>query len=354
MWGFFVAVSLGLFYNSLINFDIAKNLLSYQWGYNNYDESKTRKQDLKKGRVVKSTGSWYQVWTENGSEAEQIECRLPGRFRLQKQNRTNPLAVGDRVMVTMNEDNTGTIVDILERENALPRITKRGNFVEQIIAANIDLAVAVQSIRKPHVKQGFIDRFLVTCEAYDIEPLIVINKTDLATDKDRNIMEHYRKMYSSLGYKLLFTSNQNEASLKSLKSELKDKTSVFVGHSGVGKSSLLNAMDPSLARKIGEISRANQKGKHTTTYAELINLKFGGWLIDTPGIREFGLLNIDPKELWLFFPEMNQYGNDCKFHDCTHVHEPGCAVMEAFEQGKIDPARYDSYLNILESLQQET
>ena len=307
---------------------------------------------MNKGRIVKSTGSWYEVWTSGNKNPVTISCRLPGRFRLQQHNRTNPLAVGDWVKVVENEDGTGTIVDIEERENALPRITKRGNFVEQIIAANIDQAVAIQSIKQPRVKQGFIDRFLVTCEAYDIDPLLILNKTDLADDKAQNMMDHYRKMYSELGYRMLFTSMNNEASLRSLKSELKGKTSVFLGHSGVGKSSLLNALDPSLNLKIGEISKANEKGKHTTTYAELIALRFGGWLIDTPGIREFGLMNIYPRELWLYFPEIKQYGNDCKFPDCQHVHEPGCAVMQALEEGHIDPDRYESYLNILESLQE--
>jgi len=307
---------------------------------------------LNKGRIAKSTGSWYEVWTTGNSDSKTINCRLPGRFRLQQHNRTNPLAVGDWVKVVKNEDGTGTIVDIEERENALPRMTKRGNFVEQIIAANIDQAVAIQSIKQPRVKQGFIDRFLVTCEAYDIDPLLILNKTDLANKKDQKMMDHYRKMYSELGYRMLFTSMNKEASLKSLKSELKGKTSVFLGHSGVGKSSLLNALDPSLNLKIGEISKANEKGKHTTTYAELIALRFGGWLIDTPGIREFGLMNIYPRELWLYFPEIKQYGNDCKFPDCQHVHEPGCAVMQALEEGHIDPDRYESYLNILESLQE--
>lgn len=313
---------------------------------------KSKLSELKKGRVVKSTGSWYVVWIFGNDSTESIDCRLPGRFRLQEQNRTNPLAVGDWVKVTENEDGTGSIVDIEERDNALPRVTKRGNFVEQIIAANIDQAVAIQSIRQPKVKQGFIDRFLVTCEAYDISPLVIINKTDLANDKDQNTMEHLRKMYSSLGYPMLFTSTQNEASLKSLKSELKGKTSVFIGHSGVGKTSLLNELDPGVNRKIREISKANEKGKHSTTFAELIALKFGGWLIDTPGIREFGLLNIHPRELWLYFPEIKQYGNDCKFPDCRHIHEPGCAVMQALEDGIIEANRYESYLNILAALQE--
>lgn len=302
-----------------------------------------------KGRVIQSTGSWYKVET---GEDEPLECRLPGRFRLGDSELTNPLAVGDYVQVSFNEDGTGTIEEIEDRDNAIIRKATHGRQGGQVLAANVDCAIVVQSVRKPKLKEGFIDRFLVTCEAYHLTPLIVINKMDLAKDRDRRFIDDLQELYTGLGYDFMTTSIHDKKSLEALKSYLKDQTSVFVGPSGVGKTSLLNALDPELELPVKEVSSYSQKGRHTTTFARLLTLHFGGWLVDTPGIREFGLMDIEPTELSLYFPEMIEPRRHCKFYNCTHSHEPKCGVMAAYEAGEIDPGRYQSYLQMLESLEE--
>lgn len=306
----------------------------------------------KKGRVVESTGSWYKVAYDEDHGMQTIDCRLPGRFRLKDHALTNPIAVGDYVEFEINDDGSGSIENIDDRQNYLIRQSTHHQKESQILAANINRAYAVQSVHHPKIKQGFFDRFLVTCEAYQIPASIIINKMDLATDSAKAYVDSITKLYESLGYPVLHTSIKDESSLERLKKDLKGNTSVFVGPSGVGKTSLLNHIDPNINRKVGEISSFNEKGKHTTTFAKLLPLQIGGYLVDTPGIREFGLVNIDPWELSLFFPEMLDPRRQCKFNNCTHAHEPGCGVIEAFQEGNIDPDRYDSYLNILESLQE--
>lgn len=308
---------------------------------------------MNQGRVIQSTGRWYEVAYDKNGKTEIINCRLPGRFRLEDKALTNPIAVGDYVYFVINDDDTGSIEEIEERQNYVIRQSTHHQQESQILAANIDQAFAVQSIRRPTLKQGFIDRFLVTCEAYQISAQIIINKMDLAADEDLNFVDDLTGLYNSLGYSVLTTSIKDSESLELLKDKLKDKTSVFIGHSGVGKTSLLNHIDPSIERKVGDISSYNEKGVHTTTFAKLLPLESGGYLVDTPGIREFGLVNIEPWELSLFFPEMLEPRRRCKFNNCTHSHEPGCGVVEAFQDGKIDAKRYDSYLNILESLEQK-
>lgn len=304
---------------------------------------------MKKGTVIRSTGSWYEV--DMGDEV--MSSRLPGKFRLDEKEVTNPVAVGDHVMITEVEDGTGRIEEILPRENYIPRSATHGRRGEQILVANIDRAFVVQSIRKPKLKEGFTNRFLVTCEAYEIEACIIINKTDLATEKDRLYLQDLRELYERLGYKLIISSAETSEGLDELKELLKDSTSVFIGPSGVGKTSLINAVDPEYDLKVGEISDYSNKGKHTTTFARLIPLSIGGYIVDTPGIREFGLVNIEPWELSLFFPEMLEPRTECKFNNCTHAHEPGCGVMKALEEGRIDAGRYESYLNMLESLEEK-
>lgn len=308
---------------------------------------------MKRGRVIQSTGSWYEVAYNQNGQREIINCRLPGKFRLDDQALTNPVAVGDYVAFSVNDDETGRIEEIEDRQNYLIRQSTHQKQESQLLAANIDQAFAVQAIKKPALKQGFIDRFLVTCEAYQIPACIIINKMDLAKDKDLKFVSGLINLYNTLGYPVLTTSIKNSESIETLKKELKDKTSVFVGHSGVGKTSLLNHVDPSIERKVGDVSARNEKGVHTTTFAKLLPLESGGYLVDTPGIREFGLVNIEPWELSLFFPEMLGPRQNCKFNNCTHSHEPGCGVVEAFQAGEIDPRRYDSYLNILDALEQD-
>lgn len=301
---------------------------------------------MQKGRVIQSTGSWYKV--DTGSKV--IQSRLPGRFRLEGKEVTNPIAVGDWVDIELNEDGSGTINEIHERTNYITRQATHGRRGEHILVTNLDLAFVVQSFKQPKLKEGFIDRFLVTCEAYEVTPGIIINKMDLSNERGAEFIEQLRELYEGLGYLFLTTSIHDERSMEMLKKLLEDKTSVFIGPSGVGKTSLLNTLDPAYSEKVGEISSYSNKGKHTTTFAKLIRLNNGGFLADTPGIREFGLFNIEPWELSLYFPEMLEPRQNCKFNTCTHLHEPGCGVIEAFEHGDIDASRYNSYINILESL----
>lgn len=306
------------------------------------------------GKVISSTGRWYQVAINNDPN-DIVKCRLPGRFRLKKYDRTNPLAVGDQVMVEINEeDGTGAIQEILERHNYVTRESTHGSYSEQILASNIDRAFVIQSIRKPNLKQGFIDRFLITCEAYEISPVVVINKMDLASDQDQQYAHQLIQMYQDIGYQALTMSIYDEETVSELTELIKDNTSVFIGPSGVGKSSILNTIDPKLDLKIAQVSDFNEKGKHTTTHARLHPLEVGGYIIDTPGIREFGLFDIDPVELSYYFPEMIEPGSHCQFNDCTHTHEPKCGVKEAYDNGEIHKLRYQSYRRILESLQEES
>ncbi|MEQ9308824.1 MAG: ribosome small subunit-dependent GTPase A [Balneolaceae bacterium] len=302
---------------------------------------------MQKGRIIQSTGSWYKVDIGN----EVVQSRLPGRFRLEGKEVTNPIAVGDWVDITIGDDGSGNIQHIHERENYITRQATHGRRGEQILVSNLDIAFVVQSIKQPKLKEGFIDRFLVTCEAYEVTAGIIINKMDLVNENGHAFVEELKELYEELGYKVFATSATNTNSLEALNNELSNKTSVFIGPSGVGKTSLLNAIDPSYSEKVGEISSSSNKGKHTTTFAKLIKLSNGGMLADTPGIREFGLFNIEPWELSLYFPEMLEPRKECKFNTCTHLHEPGCGVMEAFEREEIDASRYDSYIKMLESLQ---
>lgn len=301
---------------------------------------------LKQGKVIRSTGKWYKV--ADGDEV--IDCRLPGIFRLSKEEVTNPLAVGDNVTYNLEDDGYGTIKEIGHRENYIPRKATHGKRGDQILVANIDIAWVVQSIKQPRLKEGFIDRFIVSCEAYEIPVGILINKMDLAGKKELNQVEAVKELYEEIGYKVFTLSAEDADTLSELESEIRGKTSVFIGHSGVGKTSIINTLNPGLNLRIGEISDYSGKGKHTTTYATLIPCGNDTYIVDTPGIREFGLVNIEPTELSLYFPEMLGPRENCKYYNCTHFHEPDCGVVEAYETGNIDAGRYNSYLNILESL----
>ncbi len=298
------------------------------------------------GRVIQSTGKWYKVDTKNGI----VESRLPGKFRLNKKEVTNPVAVGDIVNIRIEEDGTGSITEIQDRKNYIPRKATHGRRGEQILASNIDRAWVVQSVKSPELNTGFIDRFLVTCEAYELHGGIIINKADLANDKHMGYLNDLALDYFNLGYPTVIISADKEINLEKLIGELRNNTSVFIGPSGVGKTSILNKVEPGSNFKVGEISSYSDKGKHTTTFARLVPLHFGGYIVDTPGVREFGLVQIEKSELSLFFPEMIEPRRYCRFNNCTHFHEPGCGVIAAYEEGDITASRYNSYLNILESL----
>jgi ribosome biogenesis GTPase / thiamine phosphate phosphatase len=302
---------------------------------------------MKKGRIIQSTGKWYKV----SCDGEIVDCRLPGKFRLDKKEVTNPVAVGDYVDIELGDDGTGLIKTIHDRENYIPRQATHGRRGEQILVSNVDRAWVVQSILQPKLNLGFIDRFLVTCEAYEVPAGVIINKIDLANKRERDEVEGIRDLYTSLGYKFAITSAE-DGDVDELTAEIKDQTSVFIGPSGTGKTSLLNCIEPGLDLRVGEISSYSQKGKHTTTFAQLLPLSGGGYIVDTPGIREFGLVQIEKAELSLYFPEMVEPRQHCKFYNCTHYHEPKCGVVEAFDQGNIAASRYNSYLNILESLEE--
>lgn len=302
-----------------------------------------------KGLITKATGSWYQVQLDNDKS---MSCRLPGKFRLDEDDLVNPVAVGDMVEVSPQKDGTGVIDTILERKNRLVRKATHGRRGVQLIATNLDLVIIMQSLREPALKTGFIDRLLVTCEAYEIMPLIVINKTDLVTGhRDSERLAQIESLYKGLGYDLLTTSIHDGSSIERLKSHVTGKISVLTGHSGTGKTSLLNALSPGLVLKTGEISRFSNKGKHTTTYAQLVKLAKNTYLVDTPGIREFGLVDMEPYEISLHFPEMRSHRETCRFYDCTHRHEPSCAVRHAVEKQEITESRYKSYLSIVESVE---
>lgn len=284
---------------------------------------------------------------------EIVDCRIPGKFRLKKEQVTNPVAVGDNVLVDIADDGTGMIEEIEERDNYIPRKATHGRKGEQILVANINMAWVVQSIRQPKIRQGFIDRFLVGCEAYQIPVGIIINKMDLAKPNDIEYLEVLEDVYEEIGYPLVSCSIHDQSSIENLREHLQGKTSAFIGPSGVGKSSLINAIRPDLDLSVGEVSASSNKGKHTTTFAQLIPLSNNSFIVDTPGIREFGLVHIEPSELSLFFPEMTEFREQCKFYNCTHSHEPGCGVITAYENGLIDPERYNSYLNMLESIEEK-
>jgi ribosome biogenesis GTPase len=302
---------------------------------------------LIEGRIIKSTGSWYTLAANNG---DVVACRLPGKLRLEELKQTNPIAVGDQVAVEIQSDDTGIIKQIFERKNMITRLATHGRRGQQIIATNIDLGIVVQSIRRPQFKTGFIDRFLITCEANDVKPLILINKMDLAKKGDLEELAEIQALYEKLGYDFITCSIEQPETIDNLKNFISGKTVTLMGPSGTGKSSILNALNPDLNLTVGEISDFSNKGKHTTTFAELLPIGDNSFVVDTPGIREFGLVDIDPADLSNFYVEMRELRTQCKYYNCTHVHEPNCAVSLAYENGEIHPSRYMSYLQIIESL----
>ncbi len=297
------------------------------------------------GIVTKSTGSWYTV---KDPEGIRFDCRLRGKFKIEGVKSTNPLAVGDRVnFVVEHGQNTGTITAIHERRNHIIRKATNLSRQTHVIAANIDQAMVIATLAHPRTSSGFIDRFLVNCEAYSVKPLVVFNKADILTAEGLEHVEELLRVYERTGYETLLVSAVSGLNLHRLQQVLANNTTLLGGHSGVGKSTLINAIDSSLNLKTQSISYTHLKGKHTTTFAEMFELTTGGFIIDTPGIKEFGLVNFEAWELCHYFPEMRALFNQCRYDNCTHNNEPGCKVKEEVEAGNINPVRYGNYLGIL-------
>lgn len=298
------------------------------------------------GRVIKSTGSWYAVKTEERI----ISARLKGKFKQEDLKLTNPIAVGDWVeLVKESGQDTAVIQDILPRDNYVIRKSTRKQHFSHIIASNLDQAILVITMKKPRTSLGFIDRFLVSVESYGIPALLVVNKMDeLEGEDEAEWLRDIHEIYEPLGYPVLEVSALKDQDIRNkFLSHIQGKSSLISGHSGVGKSTLLNALIPGAGQDTKEISGYSAKGVHTTTFAELFFLPEGGDLIDTPGIKEFGILDVEEFELSHYFPEMRQFLGQCKYNNCTHVNEPGCVVLQKLDEGYIHPYRYQSYLNIL-------
>ncbi len=299
------------------------------------------------GKVIKSTGSWYHVMPEKDKV---VRCRLRGRLKIDGSKATNPIAVGDHVEFDMEEkSDVGIITKLLDRRNYIIRKATNLSRQTHVIAANIDQAVIIATLAFPRTSTGFIDRFLVTCEAYSIPATIVFNKFDLLQN-DPKMLEQLNTlctMYEQAGYSSIPVSATERININHFDKLLTNKISLLAGHSGVGKSALVNAIEPGLDLKIQSISRAHSKGRHTTTYAEMFPLSNGGMIIDTPGIKEFGLVDFEEWELCHYFPEMRTLFNQCRFDNCTHFNEPGCRIKEKVEAGNISLSRYENYLNML-------
>lgn len=300
--------------------------------------------------VYKSTGSWYTVKDEAG---KWHNARMKGIFKIDGITSTNPVAVGDQVDIEVENEleSSATITKIHDRGNYINRQSPRFKHQHHIVASNLDQSVLVATLREPRTSQGFIDRFLVASEMFHVPSVIVFNKSDLYRSKEEETYASWKVMYENAGYQVFRTSTLDGSGIPELAGAMKDKTTLVSGHSGVGKSTLLNSILPGVTQKTQGVSGWSGKGQHTTTFAEMFDLPSGGRLIDTPGMREFGLVDISRQELSHYFPEMRAILNDCQFNNCQHVNEPGCAVKEAVRNGNISEDRYVSYYNILESIE---
>lgn len=294
------------------------------------------------GIVISATGSWYEVATEHGL----LNCRIRGRLRLKGVRSTNPVVVGDRVVVEPDGDSSA-IVAIVPRRNYVIRRASNLSKESHIIAANVDRALLIVTLHSPATPKEFVDRFLVTCEAYKVPVSIVLGKADTLTGEAAEEAAEFTAIYRDAGYKVLRLSSLTGEGVEEIRAMLADHTTLVAGNSGVGKSTLVGAIDPTLDIRTGDISESHHKGKHTTTFSTMYPIA-GGYIIDTPGIKGFGLIDIDGKELCRYFPEMMRLAPDCRFYNCTHTHEPGCAVQEAVKEGRVAWSRYDSYLKILD------
>ena len=307
-----------------------------------------------KGVVLKSTGSWYQV--RSFESGELFNCRIKGKFRVAGIKSTNPIAVGDVVHFHLEDyqEGQGIISAIQDRKNYIVRRSVNLSKQVHIIASNMDQALLVTTLAQPMTSTGFMDRFLSTAEAYSIPTIIVFNKIDLYDEEEMMELEYREAVYSAIGYKVLKTSAMQGIGVEKLKEKLKDKTTLLSGHSGVGKSTLVNAVEPNLDLRTGTVSLSHRKGQHTTTFAEMHPLRIGGDVIDTPGIKGFGMVNMKKEEISHFFPEIFALSEQCRFHNCMHLNEPQCAVKSALEENKMAPTRYESYLNQLNDYDEQT
>jgi ribosome biogenesis GTPase len=301
---------------------------------------------LEKGLVIKSTGSRYRILY--GSR-EIVECTIKGKFRVKDLRTTNPVAVGDQVLFELAKERTsGVITEVLERKNYILRKASNLSKEVQIIAANIDQVFLMFTIILPETQAEFIDRFLITAEAYNIPASLIINKTDLYKEPELERMKYLVSLYSNIGYACYVVSINNRSGIEDLKDKMQDKITLLSGNSGVGKTSFINILDPSLNLKTEEISEYHRQGKHITTFPEMHHLPFGGYVIDSPGMRGFGVVDMNRNEIYHFFPEIFRISKGCRFYNCLHLDEPGCAVRSAVENDLINPSRYRSYIKILE------
>lgn len=301
--------------------------------------------------VYKSTGNWYSV---KGEDGRFYNARMKGIFKIDEITSTNPLAVGDEVEIVTENENEGsvTITEIYERRNYINRQSPAHKMHHHIVAANLDQSLLIATLKDPKTSQGFIDRFLIASEAYHIPSVIVYNKADIYKEKEKKAFESLKNMYEKIGYKVILSSANNGLGIDEIKSVLHNKTSLLSGHSGVGKSTLINKIFPGMNLKTQEVSDWSGKGLHTTTFAEMFDLPTGGKIIDTPGVREFGLVDISKQELSHYFPEMRILIQECQFNNCLHINEPGCAVKSAVAKGEINEDRYVSYVKILDSIEE--
>lgn len=304
---------------------------------------------MKKGLILKSTGSWYSIKTSDGKI---IQCKIKGKLRTLDLKSTNPVSVGDWVDIELIEDSNdvGVIVNIHERKNYIIRKSSNLSKQTQIIAANVDQALLIITLINPITSREFIDRFMAAAEAYRIPVILVINKTDLYDESLILTLQDINETYAKIGYKVIETSVIENKNLDIFRSLLDNKISVLSGNSGVGKSSLINTIFPNINLKVGKISDYHLKGKHTTTFAEMVELPFGGYIIDTPGLKGFGLANIQKEEVYHFFPEIFRKAQTCQYNNCLHLDEPKCSVKDAVLTGEISESRYLSYLSIVDDV----
>ena len=307
---------------------------------------------MKRGKVVKSTGLWYNIEAEDGKI---FKCRIKGKFKLNGLRVTNPVAVGDDVdFYIENElEDSGMIKKIFPRTNYIVRESPRRAHHLHLIASNVDQALLFSTIREPNLKQGFIDRFLLMTEPFDIPTIIIFNKSDLYEEGDMNVFKYLKELYEGIGYTVVLTSSVNGEGLEELKLLLKDKITLVSGHSGVGKSTIINSLQPQLDIYTQEVSNFSGKGQHTTTFAEMHPLTFGGHIIDSPGIKMLSFINMEPANVSHYFREIFKHSNGCKYSNCIHVNEPKCAVKDAVEAGKISELRYLNYTSILQDIKEQ-